>query len=428
MGLGDVAAAEMPAWAEGLFAGHRFASIRGGRGGAKSWTVARALVIRAAQKKLRVLCAREFQNSIQDSVHKLLDEQIDELGLACIYEVQQASIRCTLTGSEFIFSGLRSNIASIKSKEGIDVAWCEEAQTISHDSWATLIPTIRKEGSEIIATWNPLDDDDPTYQRFVVNPPPDCWSIIVNWDQNPWFPDVLRREKDYLFSVDPEAAEHIWNGATRRMSDAQVLRGRYIVESFKPVTSPEGAAWSGPLYGADWGFAVDPTTLIRCWIHGRTLYVEHEAYGVGVDLDDTPALFERVPGSRKHTIRADSSRLETISRMRRHGFQMLGAAKGPGSVEDGVEHLRSYEKIVIHPRCERTAEEARLWSYKVDRLTGDVKPELADKHDHCWDAIRYGLEPIIQRGKPKAKGKKPEPKRHDYEDRKPVGSERWKTV
>lgn len=421
-------AAEFPSKLEPLFRPARYKVLYGGRGGAKSWGAARALLVLAAQRRLRALCAREFQISIIDSVHKLLAEQIDALGLSRVYDVQQASIRCTLTGSEFIFSGLRSNATKIKSMEGVDICWVEEAQTVSAESWEILVPTIRKPGSEIWATLNPDQDDDPTYVRFIKSPPPGAVVIHVGWQDNPWIPQVLLDEKDYLYRVDPEAAAHVWGGQTRRNSVAQVLRGRYVVESFEPVTSPEGLAWSGPYYGADWGFAVDPTTLVRLWVHGRTLYVEHEAYGVGVDLDDTPALFERVPGAKKHTIRADSSRPETISHMRRHGFQMLGAAKGPGSVEDGVEHLRSYEKIIIHPRCERTAEEARLWSYKVDKLTGDVKPELADKHDHCWDAIRYGLEPIIQRGKPKAKTKKPEPKRHDYEDRKPVGSERWKTV
>jgi phage terminase large subunit len=173
-----------------------------------------------------------------------------------------------------------------------------------------------------------------------------------------------------------------------------VLRGRYRVEPFE-----RSASWAGPYYGADWGFATDPTTLVVCWVDDteRTLYIEHEAYGVGVEMDMTPAMFAAVPDSDKHTIRADSARPETISYMQRHGYpRMVAAHKGPGSVEDGVEHLRSYAAIVIHPRCKHTAEEARLWSYKRDRLSGDVLPALEDRHNHCWDAIRYALEPIIK--------------------------------
>jgi phage terminase large subunit len=413
--------APFPAWARGLFRGARIKSIRGGRGSGKSWAVARALLIQAVERRLRVLCAREFQNSIQDSVHKLLAEQIDALGLGHFYRVQQNTIHGA-NGSEFIFSGLRTNIQSLKSKEGLDRCWVEEAQTVSEQSWEMLVPTIRKEGSEIILTWNPDQDTDPTWTRFVKNPPPDMWEAIVNWDSNPFFPDVLRAEKDYLYRVDPEAASHVWGGSTRRVTNAQVLRGRYVVESFTPQPDWHIA------YGCDWGYSVDPTVLVRCWVNERTLYIEHEAYGVGVDLDDTPALFDTVPDAKKHTIRADSARPETIAHMRRHGYpRIIGVSKAQGSVEDGVEHLRSYERIVIHPRCAHAAEEARLWSYKTDKLTGDVLPVLRDKHDHVWDAVRYALEPIITAGKPKKKAAVVAKTRRDY-DRRDDGGVDWAKV
>ncbi len=405
-----------------LFEKARYKVAHGGRGGAKSWGFARALLIQAAQRRMRVLCARELQISIHDSVHKLLAEQVESLGLSPRYEVQQSVIK-GVNGSEFIFSGLRSNATKIKSMEGVDICWVEEAQTVSAESWDILVPTIRKEGSEIWVSFNPDQDDDPTYARFVKDPPPGAVVVPIGWADNPWFPETLREEKDYLYRVDPEAAAHVWGGQTRRNSIAQVLRGRYVVESFAP-----GEGWNGPYYGADWGFATDPTALVKCWVHGRTLYVEHEAYGVGVDLDDTPALFDSVPGAREHMIRADNSRPETISHMRRHGYsRMLPAHKGPGSVEDGVEHLRSYERIVIHPRCTHAAEEARLWSYKVDKLTGDVLPVLLDKHNHTWDATRYALEPIIRAGKPGQRPPPPAKKRHDYDRARAVPAG-WKVV
>jgi len=394
--------AEFPSKLRFLFKPARYKVAHGGRGGAKSWGFARALLILAAQRQLRVLCARELQVSIQDSVHKLLSEQIEPLGLAGFYQVQQAAIRGA-NGSEFVFSGIRSNITKIKSMEGIDICWVEEAEKVSKESWDVLIPTIRKPGSEIWVSFNPSEESDPTYQRFVVKPPPGAVVREISWRDNSWFPAELRAEKDYLYAVDAEAAAHVWGGGCRKNSNAAVLRGRWSVESFEPQPW-----WHGPYYGADWGFAADPTALVRLWVQLReekdekvirpsVLYVEHEAWGVGVEVDHTPALFDKVPGARKHVIRADSARPETISYMQRHGYpQLVGAVKGPGSVEDGVEHLRSYERIVIHPRCPHTAEEARLWSFKVDKLSGDVLPDLVDKHNHCWDGARYGLEPIFK--------------------------------
>ena len=157
------------------------------------------------------------------------------------------------------------------------------------------------------------------------------------------------------------------------------------------------AGWDGPYFGADWGFSQDPTTLVKLWIGERKLYVEHEAYGVGVDIDRTPEFFDRVPGAREATIRGDSARPETISYLRRNGYPGIeSVTKWKGSVEDGVAALRGFEQIVIHPRCRHTEEEARLWAYKIDRLTGDVMPDLVDRHNHIWDAVRYALEPVIR--------------------------------
>lgn len=432
---GGSVAADFPKKLRFLFKPMRHKVAYGGRGGAKSWGFARALLILASMRKLRVLCARELQVSITDSVHKLLSEQIEALELGDFYEVQQATIR-GLNGSEFIFSGLRSNVTKVKSMEGVDIVWVEEAQTVSDDSWATLIPTIRKEGSEIWVSFNPSEDTDPTYQRFIVSPPPGSAVVKVGWEDNPWLPHVLRDEKDYLYRVDPDAAAHVWGGATRKVTDAQVLRGRYVVESFEPKPSE----WHGPYYGLDFGFSVDPMAAVKVWIHERTLYIEREAWAIGCDLDDAPALIDAMeplpPGSpagaiaapRKHQMRADSARPETISHLRRHGYiRVVPAEKWAGSVDDGVEHLRSYERIVIHPRCTHAAEEARLWSYKVDRLTGDVKPELKEGNDHVFDAIRYAIEPIIKAGKlPKHAPKIPPAAKH-YAPKKAL-RERWRTV
>jgi phage terminase large subunit len=374
-----------------LFEPARYKIAYGGRGGAKSWGFARALLIQAAQRPLRVLCARELQVSIAESVHKLLSDQIDAMGLGLFFDVEQQVIRSGV-GGEFIFAGIRNNAPKLKSMEGLTHVWVEEAEKVSNASWEVLIPTIRKEGSEIWVTLNPQDATDPTYQRFIVNPPPGARVVEMNWQDNPWFPDALRAEMEYLYRVDPEAAAHVWGGQCRTMSNAQVLRGKYVIEPFDPQND-----WDGPYFGADWGFSVDPTTLVKLWINGTRLYLEHEAYGVGVEIDKTPALFDTVPGAREATIRADSARPETINYLARNGYPgITSVVKWAGSVEDGVAAMRGFEQIVIHPRCRHAEQEARLWAYKVDRLTGDVLPELVDKNNHIMDAIRYALQPIIR--------------------------------
>lgn len=385
-------AVEFPEKLQFLFEPKRYKVAYGGRGSGKSWGFARALLIEACRKKERILCARELQLSIQESVHKLLSDQIEALGLSDRYDIEKATIREKFTGSEFIFAGIKNDPRKVKSTEGITKAWVEEAEKVSNESWEVLIPTVRKPGSEIWVSFNPHEETDPTYQRFVVNPPDDCISVEMTWQDNPWFPAELQKEKDYLYRVDPEAAEHVWGGKTRRVSDAQVLRGKYSIREFTPNVD----LWDGPYQGADWGFAVDPTVLARCWIWERKLYIEHEAYGVEVEIDHTPALFDSIPDARAHVTRADNARPETISFMVRNGWKrMEGTHKWPGSVEDGVAHLRAFDEIVIHPRCKHTAEEAGLWSFKTDRLSGQVLPQLLDKHNHCWDAIRYALQPMI---------------------------------
>lgn len=214
-------AAEFPEKLAFLFQPARYKVLYGGRGGAKSWGIARALLIMAAQKPLRILCARELQNSMKDSVHQLLRDQIVALGLSGHYEVQNAEIRGK-NGSIFIFSGLRHNVDSIKSKEAVDIVWVEEAQTVSRASWATLIPTVRKDGSEIWVSFNPELDTDETYVRFVINPPPGAVVVKIGWQDNPWFPAVLRDEMEHLKATDPDAYLTVWGGECRQTLDGAI--------------------------------------------------------------------------------------------------------------------------------------------------------------------------------------------------------------
>lgn len=370
-----------------LFRPHRYKVYYGGRGGGKSWQFARALILLGYDRKLRILCTREIQRSISDSVHKLLTEQIDALGLGYFYAITRDSIKGA-NGTEFIFKGLHANSQEIKSTEGVDICWIEEAMSVSENSWAVLIPTIRKEGSEIWVTFNPDSEKDPVYQRFLVNGASDAYIRKINYDENPYFPDVLRKEMEWLKSRDYQAYLHIWEGEVKRHSNALVFGNYFKVEEF------DTPARTRFYHGADWGFANDPTTLIRCFIDGKRLYIDHEAWGVGVEIDNTPALFDTIDTARKWPIKADCARPETISYMRRQGFKVSAAKKWAGSIEDGIEFLKTFE-IVVHPRCKHTIDELNHYSYKIDKQTGDILPVIVDSWNHCLDALRYSMDGLI---------------------------------
>jgi phage terminase large subunit len=372
----------------------RYKGAHGGRGSGKSHFFAEMLVEQALLRPgLRAVCIREIQKSLEQSVKRLIEDKIAGMGsnVSAMFQVLQFEIK-TPGGGLIIFQGMQNHTAdSIKSLEGYDIAWIEEAQSLSQRSLDLLRPTIRKPGSEIWASWNPNQPTDPI-EVLLRGPEPPPGAIVrqVNWQDNPFFPGVLREEKDYDRRRDPDKYAHIWGGGYQRNSEARVFKN-WREEAFE---TPRDAVF---YQGADWGFSVDPTVLIRCFVQGRTLYVDREAYKVGVEIDHTPVLFDKLDPdrpmiAREWPTRADSARPETISYMNRHGYSRIKAAdKGAGSVEDGVEFLKSYD-IVVHPRCRHTIDELTLYSFKMDPLTQEVLPVLADKHNHVIDALRYAVE------------------------------------
>lgn len=219
MNLADI---EFPTKLNCLFKKARYKIMYGGRGGAKSWGVARCLLLLGTRKQIRILCAREFQTSIRDSVHKLLSDQIIGLNLTEFYEITDRTIRGR-NGTEFNFVGLKNNVANVKSYEGVDICWVEEGQSVSARSWDTLIPTVRKEESEIWITFNPELATDETYVRFVVNPPNNAIVQKINWSDNPWFPETLKLEKDALRARDIEAYNTVWEGICRVTVDGAIF-------------------------------------------------------------------------------------------------------------------------------------------------------------------------------------------------------------
>lgn len=375
-----------------LYEPHRYKVYYGGRGSGKSWAVARALIAIADFGRTRILCCREVQNSIRDSSYQTLKDMAQRMGIADRFTFKEAEIVHNSTGSKFIFSGLLRNENSIRSKEGIDICWIEEASSVSQRSWDVLTPTIRKPGSELWLTFNPLTVDDPT-NVFIENPPPNAYVRKVNYWDNPFFPEVLREQMEWDKQNDFEKYLHVWEGYPLTISDAQVFKGRFVVE---PIPEDLWKKADRLFFGADFGFARDPSTLVRCFIFDNRLFIDHEAYGVGVEIDELPQLYRSVPGADQWPIKGDSARPETISYLRRHGYNIDGAEKWPDSIEEGINFIKSFDKVVIDPRCKHTADEFRLYSYKTDRLTDEVLPVVLDKNNHTIDALRYAMVDYIK--------------------------------
>lgn len=378
----------------------RYRGAHGGRGSAKTRSFALMTAVKGYQfaeegKSGVILCAREFMNSLADSSMEEVKQSIHSIDwLADYYDIGQNYIRTKNGLVSYVFCGLRHNLDSIKSKARILLCWVDEAENVSEIAWRKLTPTVRETNSEIWVTWNPETEGSPTDVRFRQSPPDNAIIVEMNYNDNPFFPDVLEQERlNDLARLDYASYAWIWEGAYLENSDKQVLSGRYVVEEFDDNLHKQADRL---LFGADFGFANDPNTLIRSFILNDCLYIEYEAYGVNIELDEMSTFYDSVPEARKWPIKGDCSRPETISHIKRKGFNISAAKKWQGSVEDGIAYLRGFKQIIIHPRCKHTAEEARLYSYKTDRVTNEVLPIIEDKNNHCWDAVRYSLDGYIK--------------------------------
>lgn len=375
---------------------YQYIAAYGGRGSGKSYSFAKMAAVWGYAEPLRILCTREFQASVKESLHAELKSAIaSEPWLAAHYDVGVDYLRGR-NGTEFIFRGLRHSASSIKSLAKIDLTIVEEAEDVPESSWLALEATVfRQPKSSMLVIWNPKKDGSPVDNRFRKVPPPRSFVVEMNYRDNPWFPPGLEelrvREQDRL---DPSTYNYIWNGSYLVNSDAQVFANKVRVREFTP-----GKDWDGPYQGGDFGFSQDPTVAVRCWINGDSLYVEHEAGRVGLELDDTASyITERIPGFADYVTRWDSARPESISHLKRHGLPRSAAvSKWKGSVEDGIAFMRSFKEIVVHPRCRGFIKETEMYSYKVDRLTGDIQPTIVDAWNHYLDAARYALAPMVKR-------------------------------
>lgn len=385
-----------------LFSPHRYKVARGGRGSGKSWSFARALIVRAVQKPTRILCTREIQKSIQQSVHQLLSDQIAAMGLSDEFEILNTEIRCK-NGSTFYFSGLSDVTATaLKSFEGVDIVWCEEAQAISDKSWRTLIPTIRKEGSEIWVTYNPELETDPTHERFVTSPPPDCVSVSMNWSDNPWFPAVLEQERVHAqATMRAEDYNHVWEGQCK-----PAVEGAIYFEAMSATVNagrirevPHDASLKTHII-FDLGMA-DSMTLILVQKMASELRVIHYIEGTqriladysselrSLRLDDQPMNWGNIylPHDGFHTRHQTGKDDATV--LRGLGWDVQPVPNT--GVNTGIDRAREvFPRVYFHKtRTERLIECLKRYRWNISQKTGQGVTPLHDQYSHGADCFRY---------------------------------------
>lgn len=388
-----------------------FRVAHGGRGSGKTMSFAKMVVIQAyvfASTGVSggILCAREFMNSLEDSTLAEIKAAIaSEDWLAPWFDVGEKYVRTrNLPGRvDFIFAGLRHNLDSLKSKARILLTWVDEAENVSEVAWRKLLPTVMRFAGEVWLTYNPEDPESATHKRFRANPSPRILIEQVNWDDNPWFPEALERERIDDQRFRPDTYEHIWNGEFLTLTEAQVFAGKYRIEAMEP---PPNAT---PYFGLDFGFSSDPFAAVRIYKIGRTLLWRREAYSRGVLIHKLGGEIRAGVGDdvARYDVIADSSRPDDIGYLQQPihvsggSFQLprvKGSVKGKGSVEAGVEFIKSHDNV-IHPDCKNIAKEFKLYSYKVDRQSGQILPILVDSWNHAIDAGRYALEPVMRNAK-----------------------------
>lgn len=374
----------------------RYKVVYGGRGSGKSYSIAQLLVLRAFKEPTRILCAREIQRSISDSVLQLLGDTVTRLGLNDFFDVQKSQI-IGKNGSRFLFLGLSNNISKVKSYEGLDIVWCEESESITYSSWETLIPTLRKKGSEIWVSFNPLDEMDDTYQRFVVNPPPQAYVQKVNYNDNPWFPEELEKERVYLKDKNEDLYNHVWEGEVLSNRD-----GAYYAKFIANDQIMDFAVEPNILVDTYWDLGMsDSTCIFLVQQIGMEIRVVdcYENQGEGLQfyvnwLHEWKAKHQAVFGDHyaPHDIQVrelgtGKSRLETARKLGIH-FRVVRRL----TIEDGIHAARAIlPKCYFHKtNCKDGLQALRRYRKEFDEKKGVYKTHpLHDWSSHYADAFRY---------------------------------------
>lgn len=378
-----------------LFQKARHKALFGGRGSAKSWSVATYLAITAGKTPKRIVCARQFQNSIRDSSKELIEKRIAHLNMQRQYDIEEREIVHKGTRSRFTFIGLERNIESIRSLEGADIVWIEEARTTKAKSLEVLLPTVRAKDSELIWTWNPEQPTDPVDQYFrgPQGPPPNSIVTRVSYRDNPFFyATELATEMEVLKRGNPQRYNHVWEGDYDLRHESKVFPNARVGQV---MVDPDEMPVR---YGLDFGFGSDPSFIVKLYVNEnrKQIYIEKEACG-RVSMDELPNLIRRVIDHDRDLIKADSSQPGTIEFLNKRGLNVVGAKKGPGSIKSGINFLQGYD-LIIDPYCEQLREEARLYSWSTDRMTGQIMSTPVDANNHGWDASRYAVEDLSLEG------------------------------
>ena len=385
---------QIPRWAVPILKPSIFKGAKGGRASGKSHYFAERIVEKhECNPDFKTICCREVQKSIRHSSYQLIMDKIKKAGLSDYFKPVKGEIRDLRGEGVLVFEGLQDHTSdSIKSYEGFDLAWGEEAQRLSKYSLDLLTPTIlRKPGAECWFSWNP---DQPEDAIETLSRDPDFKLVAPNYYDNPWCPDIVYHQAEKLRRLDPDGYAWIYGGGFNVRSKAQIFAGKWVIEDF------DERNLGHPLFGLDFGFSQDPTAGVEIYIHDETLYIRREAGKIGLELDDTADyLISRLSRIKHYSCLADCSRPESIKHVSKKLPRLKAAFKWSGSVEDGIAFMRSFKRIVIHPDCTETADEFRLYSYKIDKRTQEPTPDIVDKFNHYIDAIRYALQPLI-RSKP----------------------------
>lgn len=366
-----------------LAARKRYTIIKGGRGAGKSWAVADWLLCEALDRKVRILCTREIQRTIRESVLKLLTDRIETNKLSNFFIVQRDKIT-SINGSEFIFAGLWQNTTEIKSMEGVDICWVEEAQRISDFSLDILTPTIRKKNSYIIFTYNPYSENDAVFKKFV-NVKRDDVEVLHTTIFN--LPErmrslVLLKELEWDKETNEALYRHKWIGEFYEMQEGQIFAGKFEFVNEIPDR------FDYLCYGLDFGYAEDPNVLVKIGVEKDNLYILEEKVGYKVEIRDMKDFLGIIKG----TIIADSARPEIISYLKNAGYNIIPCRKQANSILEGIDRIKAFRKVYIAKDCEYTYSEFQTYCWKTDKITNKIIPIPIDRNNHAIDAIRYALQ------------------------------------
>lgn len=365
----------------------REAAVYGGRFSLKSHTVGRLLLIKGRQSKIRIACFREFQSSIAESSHQLLQDLIKLYNLTD-YKVTDKSIVNTVTGTDFIFKGLWNNEQSIKSIEGIDIAWVEEAQTVTTESLDVLTPTVRKEGSQIIYTYNRLDEDDPVHKRLVLEGRPNTLVINVNYDialKYGMMPEVIRLELEDDKINRPILYKTKWLGEPTGL-ERKIYKDWQIIDEIPHEARLER-------YGLDFGYTNDPTAIVAIYYYNGGYILDEVTFTKGLS---NKQIADILKNNEQALVIADSAEPKSIDDIYSYGINIVGAVKGKDSINNGISVVRS-QRISVTKRSANIIKEYRNFLWVTDK-SGKVINQPESGFDHAMDAIRYGLVTLVKDG------------------------------